>query len=81
MSNREKLRDLLLEVFLLDPSEFRWDLTKQEIDTWDSLGTVSMAVGVEETFGYHFKPVEALAIDSVQGIIDILQSKGIAFES
>jgi len=80
MSNLEKLKELLIDVFLIDESEFRLDLTQEEIETWDSLGTVSMAVGVEETFGYHFSQEEALSIRSFQDIINILAAKGINFD-
>ena len=48
MTNRDKLRQLILDVFLLDPSEFRFDLRRTEVDTWDSFGLVSLAVGVQE---------------------------------
>jgi acyl carrier protein len=38
-----------------------------------------MAVGIDETFGYHFTQEEALSIKKVQDIIDILESKGVQF--
>ena len=80
MTNREKLQSLLIDVFLLDPSEFRFDLKREEIESWDSLGIVSMAIGVQETFHYHFTPEEAMSIDGVRGIMRLLTSKGINFE-
>ena len=80
MSNREKLKSLLVDVFLLDPSDFRFSLTRKEVETWDSLGIVAMAVGVHETFGYHFTPAEAMGIKGVQDIVDILSAKGIPFD-
>ena len=80
MSNRERLKDLLVDVFLLEPSTFRFNLTREEVDTWDSLGVVAMAVGIQETFGYHMKPEEAVAVKGVQDIINILESKGISFD-
>ena len=79
MKNREKLRELLLDVFLLEPSEFDFNLTQSDVDTWDSLAIVSMAVGIQETFGYHMKPEEATSIHSIQDIIDLLESKGVSF--
>lgn len=79
MTNREKLQDLLQDILLLDPSEFRFDLRREEVETWDSLSVVSIAVGVDETFGYHFAPEEAIAITGVRDIITILESKGISF--
>jgi len=79
MTNREKLSDLLLDIFLLEPEEFSFDLTREDVETWDSLAVVSVAVGVKETFGYHFTPEEATSVARVQDIIDLLESKGISF--
>jgi acyl carrier protein len=80
MTNNEKLQKLIQDVFLLDPSEFRFDLKREEVETWDSFGVVSMAVGIQETFGYHFTPEEATGISGVEDIIKVLSSKGISFE-
>ena len=80
MSNHAKLEQLFLDVFLIDASEYRLDLQRSEVDTWDSLGIVSLGVGIEETFGYHPTPEEARALASVQDVIALLQSKGIAFD-
>ncbi|NUM76085.1 acyl carrier protein [candidate division KSB1 bacterium] len=80
MTNYEKLKNLLVDVFLLEPSEFRLDLSRDEIDSWDSLGVVSMAVGIEETFGYHLTPEEATGVKSVQDIMNILRAKGVVFD-
>lgn len=79
MSNRDKLKHLLMDIFLLSESEFRFDLQRDAILNWDSLGTVSMAVGVQQTFGYHFTPDEALSVKGVPDIIRILESKDIPF--
>ena len=80
MTNREKLKDLLMDVFLIDPSDFRFDMMREEIESWDSLGVVSMALGIQETFGYHMKPEEAVAIKGFQQIVELLTTKGIKFD-
>ncbi|NMA27930.1 MAG: acyl carrier protein [Burkholderiales bacterium] len=80
MDNRQKLKDLLVDVFLLSPEEFRFDLTREEVETWDSLGVVSMAVGVQETFGYHMKPEEAVAIRGVADLVELLSARGIPLD-
>jgi acyl carrier protein len=80
MNNKEKLQTLIQDVFLLDPAEFRFDLKRDEVETWDSFGVVSMAVGVHEAFGYHFTPEEAASITGVEDIMKILTSKRISFE-
>lgn len=79
MTNREKLQDLLQDILLLDPSEFRFDLTRDEVQTWDSLSVVSIAVGVNETFGYHFSSEEAVGIKGVADIMNVLETRGISF--
>jgi acyl carrier protein len=79
MTNREKLQDLLQDILLLDPSEFRFDLARDEVETWDSMSVVAIAVGVDETFGYHMSPDEAMRVAGVRDIIGILEEKGISF--
>jgi acyl carrier protein len=79
MTNREKLQDLLQDILLLDPSEFRFDLQREEVQTWDSMSVVAIAVGVDETFGYHMSPDEAIRIAGVADLMSILEEKGISF--
>lgn len=81
MSNRTKLKQLVIDVFLLDESEFRFDLRRDQIDTWDSLGVVSLAVGIHETFGYHPTPAEATALAGVDDVIALLTARGIAIDA
>jgi acyl carrier protein len=78
-SNKEKLKNLLMDVFLLSDAEFRFNLKREEVKNWDSLGTVSVAVGVQETFGYHLTPEEAIGVNCFQDMIRILESNGIRF--
>ena len=79
MNNREKLQDLIQDILLLDDDEFHLGLERSEVETWDSMSVVAIAVGVHEEFGYHFTPEEATAIRSVQDIVDLLETKGISF--
>ena len=78
MNNREKLKRLLMDIFLMDEADFRFDLRREEIPTWDSLATVSMAVGVQESFGHHFTPSVALGVQGFADIVRFLESKGVA---
>jgi acyl carrier protein len=80
MTAREKLDDLLRDVFLLDDDALSGELRRADLDTWDSLGTVSLAVGVEEVFGYHMAPDEAGGLGSVGDLIALLRTKGIEIE-
>jgi|TARA_B110000495_G_C22944614_1_gene552937 acyl carrier protein len=77
--NRKKLKNLVMDLFLLEEPEFRFDLLREDVEAWDSLGVVSISVGVQETFGYHFTHDEALSVKGVQDIINLLETKGITF--
>jgi acyl carrier protein len=79
MNNREKLQDLIQDILLLDDGEFHFGLERSNVETWDSMSVVAIAVGVHEEFGYHFTPEEATGIRSVQDIVDLLETKGISF--
>ena len=79
MTNLEKLSQLFCDVFLITPAEFSRTLTRSQIDTWDSLGVVSLGVGIQDTFGYHPTPAEANALASVADVIALLESKDISF--
>jgi len=81
MSNRAKLKQLVLDVFLLEEHEYRLDLTRPEVDTWDSLGVVSLAVGIHQTFGYHPTPEEATGLASVADVIALLAAHGIELDA
>jgi len=79
MTNRDKLKSLLTDILLLSDGEFRFDLKRTDVDTWDSLAVVSIAVGVEETFHYHMPPEEAVAVQGVADLMKILERQGIKF--
>jgi acyl carrier protein len=80
MDNHEKLRSLLTDVLLLAAEEYSSDLKREDVETWDSLAVVAIAAGVEETFGYHLTPEEAVAMTGVRDIIATLDREGISFE-
>ncbi|PID38689.1 MAG: hypothetical protein CSB49_04375 [Proteobacteria bacterium] len=80
MNNAEKLKELVLDVLLIDDDQYHVDLNRADVSTWDSLGVVALAVGVHETFDHHMTPDEAVAVQSVRDIVSYLESKGLTFE-
>jgi len=80
MSNCDALRTLIEDVLLLEPGEFSWELKRDEVDTWDSLAVVSIAVGLDETFGHHPAPDEATSLTSIPRIVDWLLAKGVLLD-
>ncbi len=80
MTNHDKLRELIQDVLLLEPGEYRLTLGRSDVSTWDSLAVVSIAVGLDETFGHHPSPDEATALKSVIDIVHFLESRGLLFD-
>ena len=80
MTNDDTLRELIQDILLLEPGEYSMGLKRTEVPTWDSLAVVSIAVGLEETFGYHPSPEEATALRSVADIVRLLESRGLTFD-
>ena len=78
-ANRDKLKQLLEDILLLDPEEFSFELQRDDVETWDSMALVAIAVGVDEEFGHHMKPEEATAIASVGDIVAFLEARGVSF--
>ena len=78
--NDVKLRNLLVEILLIDDNQFRDENGPDMIETWDSLAMVRIAVGVEEAFGYNMTPEEMVSLDSIGDIKAILRSHDIGFD-
>ena len=78
--NDLKLRNLLVEILLIDEEQYSEENGPDTIETWDSLAMVRIATGVEETFGYSMTPEEMVSLDSIGDIKAILRSHDIAFD-
>jgi acyl carrier protein len=78
--NDLKLRNLLVEILLIDDEQYRDENGPDTIETWDSLAMVRIATGVEEAFDYSMTPEEMVSLDSIGDIKSILRSHDIAFD-
>ncbi len=79
--NRDRLREIVIDSLLLDPGEFRPDLTRDQVETWDSLGAVALAAAVEDTFRVHLTPQEADGIRSVPDLVAALTARGVDLDA
>ena len=73
----QQRRELLVDVFWMDDEDYRDSSGPDGIEGWDSLATVSMAVGVHETFGHHMTPDEVATIRTIADIKGYLRGKGV----
>lgn len=72
-----KLKDLLAEVFEMRSSEITIELTKDDIDGWDSLTQMDLVTSIEKEFDVELEMLEIVEMTSIEKIIEILKSKGV----
>jgi acyl carrier protein len=78
--NDLKLRDLLVEILLIDDEQYRDENGPDTIETWDSLAMVRIAAAVEQAFGYRMTPEEMVSLESIGGIKAILRTRDLRFD-
>lgn len=75
--NDQRLLNVLEKILLIDESQYGDELGPDEIDTWDSLASVSIAAGVEEEFGYRLSPEQMAMLECIGDIKAALRSGGV----
>jgi acyl carrier protein len=81
MSPGEKrLFDVLTDVLLIDEEHYLDDFGPDEIDTWDSLATVSIAAALAREFGFTMPPEQMASIETIGDIKSALRSGGVELD-
>ena len=80
LMNNNKLKLLLVDVFNMSELDYKDSNGPDDIEYWDSLATVSMAVGIHEEFGHHMTPEEVSEIKNIGDIKSYLIKKGVSFQ-
>lgn len=78
--NDLKLRNLLVEILLLDDDQYLDENGPDAIETWDSLAMVRIATAIDEAFGYGMTPEEMVSLESIGDIKAILGAHNIRFD-
>jgi acyl carrier protein len=69
------LKQVLAEIFELDPSTIDGTTSIDNVELWDSLQHISMIVSVEQEFGVRFSEEEMAEILSYERLRSALASK------
>ena len=73
----DRLRDLLIEFFELDPDTMAADIVQERIAKWDSLAMVQLIVELQTVFGVGFDVDEIDRLTSCSQIGEALGRKGV----
>jgi acyl carrier protein len=72
-----RLKRLIVDVLLIDDEEYQDDFGPDEIESWDSLATVTLASAIEKEFGVRVPSEEMAAFNCIGDIRQFVRSNGI----
>ena len=75
MNVRQRLQQVMRELFDDEDLEIRDDMTAEEVPDWDSLAHVRLIVAVEKEFDVRFSSGEVGDIDTVGALLRLIQVK------
>ena len=76
MHSEEEVMHKLAEVLKVDPSAIQKHTTAQDVEVWDSMGTMQVVYWLNTEFGIEFDPSDMIKLQSVRGILDLLSAAG-----
>ena len=71
----EKLLEVLSEVFGLTKEKINIDMTKDDIDNWDSLKQMDLVTSIEKSYSVELDIQDIIKMKSVKDIINVIESK------
>ena len=74
----DRLKEILSKVFLIDKDEVSDDLSRKDVQEWDSMGHLMLITEVESTFGVFINDEDLTKIKTVGDIKEVLRRLGLA---
>ena len=71
---RDRLIGLMANLFECQQDELSGDVGPGDVAGWDSLGHVSLMAEIQTQFGAHIPIEDAIEVESIDDIVDILTS-------
>ena len=69
----EKITPIAQSIFLDNALELRDDLSAENVPNWTSLSFMQFLTEIEEQFGFKFKMMEILRMQTMGAIIDAIE--------
>jgi acyl carrier protein len=76
----QRLVKILAEVFRIRETEIQPSLTKDDVESWDSLKQMDLVISLESEYGITLEIPDILQMLSVAAIVDVLIKKGVNLE-
>lgn len=73
----QKLFQLIADLFEEDVNKINLDTVKEDLERWDSMGTIDLITQLESTYQVSFELMEVENLTSIKAIVEALQQKGV----
>tara|TARA_B000000460_G_C21297422_1_gene298675 strand:+ start:76 stop:303 length:228 start_codon:yes stop_codon:yes gene_type:complete len=73
----DKLEEIIANVFELDPTEIKKEMTPKDIETWDSLSQLDLLSTIEKEFKIKLEFSEIFTVMKIDDIYKLLSKKGV----
>ena len=70
--NDETLKEIVVNQLKINPDLYNEDLGAGDIPEWDSLGHVNLLMAVENHFGISFDIADAIDIETISDLSDMI---------
>ena len=72
-----KLEEIIANIFELEPSQIKKEMTPADIETWDSLSQLNLISSIENEFQIKFEIDEIFTVMKIGDIYSLLSKKGV----
>ncbi len=72
-----KLEEIIANIFELDPSQIKKEMTPSDIEAWDSLSQLNLISAIEKEFKIKLEIDEIFTVMKIGDIFDLLSKKGV----
>jgi acyl carrier protein len=73
----DKLEEIIANIFELDPTEIKKEMTPKDIETWDSLSQLDLLSTIEKEFKIKLEFSEIFTVMKIDDIYKLLSKKGV----
>jgi acyl carrier protein len=77
MTAAEQLKRLVIDILLIEDDEYQDANGPDEIATWDSLATVTLASAIERSFGVKVPPDDMAAFNCIGDVKQFCRAQGL----
>lgn len=71
----ERIKQVMSDVFELEPSQINDESSPDTIESWDSLRGMNLITSLEEEFGIQFSDEEMLELLNYRLILEVIKNK------